>query len=61
MNSDPNGPIELYDLANDPSEENNIAELNPDISQKMIDLMQESHSESDIFKFKHEKAESIDE
>ncbi|OQP63575.1 arylsulfatase [Niastella vici] len=47
--SNPNGPIELYDLQNDVSEKNNIAGKHPDIVQAIRKIMQEQHRESPDF------------
>jgi arylsulfatase A len=47
----PDGPIELYNLANDVTEEKNLALQNPEIAQKIGQLMREAHIESDIFPF----------
>ena len=35
--------FELYDLDNDPSEQNNIAEKHPDIVRELLEIMEESH------------------
>lgn len=40
----PNGPIELYNLTNDPSESSNIAKDHPDIVAKFDSLMKVSHT-----------------
>jgi arylsulfatase A len=47
--SKPDGPIELYDLQNDVSEKNNIADKHPDIVQAIRKIMQEQHRESPDF------------
>ncbi|RPD41160.1 arylsulfatase [Chitinophaga barathri] len=49
VKTDPNGPIELYDLAKDPEEKHNIAAENPSIVKLMDQRMKESHVESPIF------------
>ncbi len=42
---------ELYNLANDIGEENNLAEQNPDIVKEMLELMNNARTESEIYKF----------
>jgi arylsulfatase A-like enzyme len=39
------GPIELFDLGTDPSEENNIAGHHPEVVAEMLKFMDESHVE----------------
>jgi len=41
--------VELYNLADDPSEQNDIAEQHPDVIEEMIHLMDEERTESDLF------------
>jgi len=43
---------ELYNLANDPGEENNVAEENPEITNKLLKIMDSARTESDVFTFK---------
>lgn len=47
----PNQRIELYNLENDPSEENNIASQHPEIVEDLTKLMQEARKPSEIFQF----------
>lgn len=47
----PNQTIELYDLDNDPSEENNLAAQHPEIVKELTKLMQEARTPSEIFQF----------
>jgi arylsulfatase A len=47
--SEPNGPIELYDLQNDLGEKNNIAGKHPDIVAAIRKIMQEQHRENPDF------------
>lgn len=46
-----NTTTELYNLANDPGEEKNVAEANPEITKKMLLIMESARTESDVFKF----------
>jgi len=47
--------IELYDLSVDEGETNDIAASNPEIVDKMIGIMKEAHTTSEIFPFEFEK------
>jgi arylsulfatase A len=47
--SQPDGPIELYDLQNDIGEKNNIAGKHPDIVAAIRKIMQEQHRENPDF------------
>jgi arylsulfatase A len=42
---------ELYDLSKDPSEVNNLAEEHPDLVKEMTRLMEEAHTDSELFEF----------
>lgn len=46
IRSNPDSPVELYDLSIDLAEKNNVAEKNPDIIEQAIKLFDESHFES---------------
>ena len=46
---------ELYNLKTDPGEETNVATENPKIAKKMLEIMKNSRTPSDIFKFGSEK------
>lgn len=45
-----NGNCSLYDLKNDPHEDNNLAASYPDVVQKMKDIIRREHVESSLFK-----------
>jgi arylsulfatase A-like enzyme len=45
-------PVELYNLEEDISEKNNVANLHPDIVFEMMGLMKASHCPSEFFKFR---------
>jgi arylsulfatase A-like enzyme len=47
-NDDP--PVELYNLEDDPSETNNIADMHPDKVLSFKELMESSHSPNPVFK-----------
>ena len=49
--TDPNGPLELYDLDADPSEKTNVAQRYPDIVARLTEMMNEAHVDSPIFQF----------
>ncbi len=55
MSDNPDAAIELYDLSNDPAEQNNIAAGHPDVVQKIVDIMAKEHEPSEIFQFQFEK------
>ena len=43
--------IELYNLIDDPGEENNVAHAHPKIVAELIELMKSARTESEIFLF----------
>ncbi len=43
--------VELYDIATDPGEKNNVAETNPEIVSELTELMKSARIESEIFIF----------
>ncbi len=45
-------PVELYNLVEDPYEENNVAEQYPELSAEMLALIKECHTPSETFVFK---------
>jgi arylsulfatase A len=47
--SQPNGPIELYDLQTDVSEINNVADKHPEVVKAIQKIMQQQHRESADF------------
>lgn len=55
VDKDKNAPIELYDLTNDISESNNVAEKHPKIVKKIQKIMDKAHTPSDMFPFSWEK------
>ena len=46
-----NTTTELYNLVNDPGEENNVAEENPEITANMLKLMESARTDSEVFTF----------
>jgi arylsulfatase A-like enzyme len=55
MSEDPDAPIELYNLQNDLSENNNVAAKNPGIVVMMDSIMNIARTESPHFKYNFEK------
>ncbi|WP_343701727.1 arylsulfatase [Chitinophaga sp.] len=49
VKKDPAGPLELYDLQQDPGEKHNVAAQHPDIIKKMDGYMRAAHVESPLF------------
>ena len=43
------GEIELYDLAADPGEKNDVAGKNPDVVARLRAIMEKQHGKSDLF------------
>lgn len=56
VDKDPQGETEIYDIVNDPGEENNVASLNPDIVKRAEEIMKEAHTASEVFPFAYEKS-----
>jgi arylsulfatase A-like enzyme len=54
VNDEPDRPMELYNLADDPGEENDLAGEHPEIVTELRELMQNARTESDVFQF-HKK------
>jgi arylsulfatase A len=49
VHREPGGPLELYNLADDPGEQNDLARQHPDIVQKLDQLMEQAHEPSEHF------------
>ncbi|MGK6350356.1 arylsulfatase [Parapedobacter sp. DT-150] len=49
--TDPQAPIELYDLESDVAETHDVAASHPDIVQQIETFMEASHTESEVFPF----------
>jgi arylsulfatase A-like enzyme len=47
--TDPEARIELFDLANDLGETNNVADAHPDVVEEMARLLEEAHEPSEVF------------
>ncbi len=52
VNQDRNGPLELYNLASDISESNNVADKNPKVVARMAQIMRDQHVPSLVVSFK---------
>jgi arylsulfatase A len=50
VRNNPEAPIEIYNLKEDPSEANNLASMNPEILQEMKILFNQAHSPNPVFK-----------
>jgi arylsulfatase A len=50
VSENPDAPVELYDLSVDIGETHDVAGANPEIVERMRDIMKEAHTESDVFK-----------
>lgn len=55
MQNDPKATIELYNIATDISEQNNIAMDNPEIVKNISEIMEKEHTQSREFSFEYEK------
>jgi len=43
--------VELYNIASDPGEQNNVADANPELVKELAALMDAAHTESEVFPF----------
>jgi hypothetical protein len=49
VRKDPSGPVELYNLKDDPFEEHDIADLHLEIVKRLCSIMDAEHHESEHF------------
>ncbi len=54
IDKNPQAETELYDLSKDPGEENNVASSNPEIVNRMEEIMKQEHVPSETFPFAYE-------
>ncbi len=54
LNKTADGPIAIYNLMEDPKEQNDLAASRPDLVEKAKEIMQKEHIKSEIFPFKSE-------
>lgn len=57
MSDNPDAPLELYNLKNDGTEQNNVADQEPEIVKMMDSIMNVAHTNSKYFNFKYEQNE----
>jgi arylsulfatase A len=55
VDTNPNGPVELYDISVDLKEKHNLAAKYPEVAKKLGKLMDEAHVPSELFPFAYEK------
>jgi arylsulfatase A-like enzyme len=55
MSNNAKAPIELYNLVSDKGEKNNVANENPKIVEKIVNIMEKEHTYSNEFSFEYEK------
>ncbi len=54
LDTRPSNPVQLYNLAQDPQETNDLAATYPDIAEQMLDAMESNRSPSSLFPFNYE-------
>jgi len=52
IKNDPENPLELYNLIEDPEEKNDISKNHPDIVQRIEGIMKEAHTPSEVFTYR---------
>ncbi len=53
INQDPQGPLQLFQLEEDPEEQNDIARLHPEIVEKLEELITNARRDSEFFQAGH--------
>ncbi|MEM9368803.1 MAG: sulfatase-like hydrolase/transferase [Planctomycetota bacterium] len=51
VSNDPNGPLEVYDLENDPSETQDLAGSHPEVAEQLNDWIKRAHTPSEAISF----------
>ena len=54
---DPRAKIELYDLETDLHEDHNVADVHPEIVERIEAIMREAHTPSPVFRFEQPSGE----
>ncbi|MCK4746812.1 MAG: hypothetical protein KAT15_07255, partial [Bacteroidales bacterium] len=49
INQDPQGPVQLFNLKDDPEEQNDIAQSHPEIVEKLGEIMTTARRDSEFF------------
>ena len=49
IHQDPKGPVQLFNLEEDPKEENNIADMHPEVLEKIGQIMATVHRDTEFF------------
>jgi len=56
LHDNPEAPLELYDLAEDIGEENDLSEQHPEVVRELLQKMQKAHRPSEYFRYRRQGA-----